>query len=89
MTEENVRAFVTDYVAGKVKRDYFVEPLPANWDDKPVKYVTAVNYEEFVKTAGKNVLMMFYAPWCGHCKTLVPGNAEKLDNVSFTGVQLC
>ena len=73
MTEENVKKFVTDYIAGKVPREYFKEPLPADWDKAPVKYVTAVNFNEFVGEKGANTLMMFYAPWCGHCKNLYPG----------------
>ena len=73
VTEADVRLFVGDYVAGRVPRDYFVEPLPADWDSRPVKYLTAVNMKEVVEDTGKHVLVMFYAPWCGHCKTLMPG----------------
>ena len=73
VTEADVRLFVGDYVAGRVPRDYFVEPLPADWDSRPVKYLTAVNLKEVVEDTGKHVLVMFYAPWCGHCKTLMPG----------------
>jgi len=41
VNKENVQSFVKDYVEGKVPRDYFVEPLPKDWNDKDVKYLTA------------------------------------------------
>jgi len=72
VNEDNIRKFVGDYLEGKVGRHYFKEPLPEDWDKKTVKYLTAVNYEEVVMNKEKNVLIMFYAPWCGHCKSLMP-----------------
>ena len=73
LSEAEVRAFVAEYVAGRVPREYFEEPLPADWDRRPVKYLTAANLKAVAEDPGKHVLVMFYAPWCGHCKTLMPG----------------
>ena len=76
VSEENISKFVTEYIEGKVDREYFKEPLPADWDAKQVKYLSAVNFNEFVEEKGKNILVMFYAPWCGHCKNLYPGERK-------------
>jgi len=88
VTEENVKKFVTDYIAGKVPREYFKEPLPADWDKAPVKYVTAVNFNEFVGEKGANTLMMFYAPWCGHCKNLYPVWDKMTEKFASSGLKV-
>jgi protein disulfide-isomerase A6 len=37
-----------------------------------VTVLTPENFDKIVKDESKDVLVEFYAPWCGHCKRLAP-----------------
>uniref|UniRef100_A0A8C5RTS5 Protein disulfide-isomerase n=1 Tax=Laticauda laticaudata TaxID=8630 RepID=A0A8C5RTS5_LATLA len=67
--------FLQDYFDGKLKRYLKSEPIPEN-NDGPVKVVVAENFDEIVNAESKDVLVEFYAPWCGHCKNLEPKYKE-------------
>ena len=72
LSEENIRAFVKSFKAGEVKPHLKSEDLPADWDATPVKVLVSSNFAEVALDASKDVLVEFYAPWCGHCKKLAP-----------------
>ncbi|XP_075063951.1 protein disulfide-isomerase A3 [Mixophyes fleayi] len=67
--------FLQDYFDGKVKRYMKSEAIPQD-NDGPVKVVVAENFEDIVNDDSKDVLIEFYAPWCGHCKNLEPKYKE-------------
>ncbi|GJM85248.1 hypothetical protein PR202_ga01683 [Eleusine coracana subsp. coracana] len=68
-------AFQDGILAPYVKSD----PVP-EINDQPVKVVVANSLNDVVFNSGKNVLLEFYAPWCGHCQKL----ASILDEVAVS-----
>ncbi|KAK6150784.1 hypothetical protein DH2020_015716 [Rehmannia glutinosa] len=68
---DQIAPWVKDYVNGLVKPFVKSEPIP-EVNDEPVKVVVRDSLQDVVFKSGKNVLLEFYAPWCGHCKQLAP-----------------
>ncbi|TGZ76966.1 protein disulfide isomerase [Ascodesmis nigricans] len=75
ITEESLNEFVEDFVAGKIEPSIKSEAIPEK-NDGPVTVVVAHSYEDLVINNDKDVLLEFYAPWCGHCKNLAPKYEE-------------
>ncbi|KAK4416639.1 protein disulfide-isomerase [Sesamum alatum] len=68
---DQIESWVKDYTAGLVEPFIRSEPVPET-NDEPVKVVVRDSLQDAVFNSGKNVLLEFYAPWCGHCKQLAP-----------------
>ncbi|KAM9650705.1 protein disulfide-isomerase A4 [Trichechus inunguis] len=66
-----LREFVTAFKKGKLQPVIKSQPAPKN-NKGPVKVVVGKTFEDIVLDPSKDVLIEFYAPWCGHCKQLEP-----------------
>ncbi|KAH9786672.1 protein disulfide-isomerase like 2-1 [Citrus sinensis] len=58
---------LAEYVNNEGGTNVKIAAVPSN-----VVVLTADNFDEIVLDKSKDVLVEFYAPWCGHCKNLAP-----------------
>jgi len=70
-----------------LERSFKSASTPAT-NDEPVKVVVGENFADIVTNSGKDVLLEFYAPWCGHCKTLAPKYDEAAKKLLYLSDRL-
>lgn len=71
---EQIEELVEDFAAGKATPIIKSEPLPSKeeQDASPVSLLVTHNHDDLVKDTSKDVIVEYYAHWCGHCKRLAP-----------------
>eukprot|EP00741_Cyanophora_paradoxa_P018201 tig00021038_g17574.t1 len=70
-TEAALTKFVEGMVAGELQPTLKSEPVPTK-QEGPVKVLVGQTFEKEIKESPNDIFVEFYAPWCGHCKSLAP-----------------
>jgi protein disulfide-isomerase A1 len=71
ITAQSVLAFVADWEASKLSPSLKSEEVPAT-QDGPTYVLVGKEFDRIVMDPTKDVIVKFYAPWCGHCKKIAP-----------------
>ncbi|KAG7096910.1 hypothetical protein E1B28_004315 [Marasmius oreades] len=71
LTPETAKQWTMDFLKGVLEPSLKSEPIPET-QDEPVFVLVGKQFDEVIFDDKKDVLVEFYAPWCGHCKRLKP-----------------
>ncbi|AQZ18915.1 PDI1 (YCL043C) and EUG1 (YDR518W) [Zygosaccharomyces parabailii] len=79
LNTKDITKLVDDILAGKAEAIVKSEEIPDTQESAVIKIV-GKNHDDIINDSKKDVLVKYYAPWCGHCRRLAP-IYEELANV--------
>jgi len=75
LSVSSLTEWIQNFVDNKLQPSLKSQEIPAS-QDEAVYTLVGKTFAEIVNDATKDVLVEFYAPWCGHCKNLAPKYEE-------------
>jgi len=88
LNKDDIKAFVQKYVDGKVEQYIKSEDIPAPAKAGEVQVVVGKTFEEIVTKTETDTFIVAYAPWCGHCKHLLPTWEKLAEKYNVAGSKL-
>lgn len=71
VTLDALKAHFDGFLSGSLQPTLKSQPEPED-NSAAVKVVVGTTFDSIVMDDAKDAFVEFYAPWCGHCKTLAP-----------------
>jgi protein disulfide-isomerase A1 len=68
----DISVFCKDFLSGKLTPTLKSEAVESSDQEGDVVVVRGTSFNDIVINNDNDVLVEFYAPWCGHCKQLAP-----------------
>ena len=75
INEKNILDFIDGWEKGKLKLHLKTQEEPKE-NNGDIFVVVGKSFQKEVIENDKDVMLVFYAPWCGHCKQLLPKYEE-------------
>ncbi|ESL05957.1 protein disulfide isomerase [Trypanosoma rangeli SC58] len=75
VTAESIEKFIVGFAEGKITKEIKSQPIPKVETVEGLTTIVAKTMDKHL-SSGKDILIEFFAPWCGHCKNLAPTYAK-------------